>query len=101
MLESIDLIWVLVATGQIFFMQVGFTMLETGVVRKKNRNNILLKNLLDTCIGALAFYSMGFAFANQANGGIIGTNHFFASNMEDHMFLKWIFPQTGKRRSGH
>jgi ammonia channel protein AmtB len=44
-------------------MQAGFAMLCAGSVRQKNVKNIMLKNLLDACGGALGFYTIGFAFA--------------------------------------
>lgn len=51
---------------------MGFAMLEAGFVRSKNSSNILLKNMLDTYIGAIMYYLVGYGFANNANGGIIG-----------------------------
>ena len=48
-------------------------MLESGSVREKNSSNILLKNVLDACVGAMAFYSLGYSFSVDLNGGIIGT----------------------------
>ena len=47
----------------VFFMQAGFAMLCAGSVRSKNTMNILLKNVLDACAGALAYYVMGYALA--------------------------------------
>lgn len=44
-------------------MQTGFAMLCAGSVRQKNVKNIMLKNLLDACFGAIGFYTIGFAFA--------------------------------------
>jgi len=84
-------VWVLVATGEIFLMQVGFAMLEAGTVRRKNSSNILLKNLLDTCVGAIAFYLVGYGLANEANGGILGTTHFVGLEFGPSEFLKWVF----------
>jgi len=75
----------------IFLMQLGFTMLECGIVREKNSSNILLKNLLDTCVGALAFYAIGYGFSVEADGGIIGTKYFFATGFDSIRFLEWSF----------
>ena len=47
-------------------MQLGFSFLEVGSINEKNKANILVKNLLDTYIGALAFYALGYAFSNNA-----------------------------------
>ena len=59
-------------------MQMGFAMIESGTVSSKNSSYILLKNLLDTYVGAIIYYLVGYGFANDAMGGIIGTNHFAA-----------------------
>mmetsp|Transcript_32643 Transcript_32643/g.23593 ORF Transcript_32643/g.23593 Transcript_32643/m.23593 type:complete len:87 (+) Transcript_32643:73-333(+) len=61
--KAIDLTWTMIVAIQIFMMQTGFAMLETGAVRKKNSSNILLKNLVDTCVGAITFYMIGFGFS--------------------------------------
>jgi Amt family ammonium transporter len=53
-------------------MQMGFAMLEAGTVRSKNSSNILLKNLLDTYVGSIVYYLIGYGLANNAEGGIIG-----------------------------
>jgi len=52
-----------VSGGMIFFMQSGFAMMCAGSVRLKNVQNTMLKNLLDACGAALAFYLVGYAFA--------------------------------------
>ena len=44
-------------------MQAGFALLESGSVRHKNYQNILLKNCMDACIGGLVWWAWGFAFA--------------------------------------
>jgi hypothetical protein len=57
----------------IFFMQVGFVALETGSGRAKNVRNILLKNLVDVMLAALAWWAVGYAFAYGGTAkGIIG-----------------------------
>ncbi len=57
----------------VFFMQVGFVVLETGSSRAKNAKNILMKNMVDVMICALAWWAVGYALAYGASaGGIIG-----------------------------
>lgn len=58
---SNDVMWTLLATALVFMMQVGFAMCETGFTRAKNAGNIVMKNLLDFCIGALTFGVIGFS----------------------------------------
>ena len=53
----------LIAAFLVFFMQFGFAMVEAGFVRSKNTTNILMKNVLDACVGGIAFYCVGFGLA--------------------------------------
>ena len=57
--EAVDSNFLLYGALFIFLMQAGFGMLEVGAVRVKNTRNILLKNLLDTCIGACVWWVLG------------------------------------------
>ena len=61
--RDLDITWLILCGALVFFMQAGFGMLEAGSVRTKNTRNILLKNLLDACIGALIWWAWGFAAA--------------------------------------
>ncbi len=56
----INTLWVLTAGILVFFMQCGFACLEAGFTRAKNASNIFMKNLLDFCVGLLAFWLVGF-----------------------------------------
>jgi len=60
MYSSVDTIWVLLGATLVFFMQAGFAMVETGMTRAKNAGNIIMKNLMDFCIGTPAFWILGF-----------------------------------------
>lgn len=80
----------------VFFMQAGFAMLCAGSVRAKNVKNIMLKNILDACGGALGFWSVGYAFAyGGASGdkkGFIGNSGFFLSGFsEGGDLIGWFF----------
>ena len=61
--EVEDVIWLSVCTYLVFFMQTGFAFLEGGVIRFKNVQNILLKNLLDVIFGSIVWWVCGYAFA--------------------------------------
>jgi len=52
-------IWFLIGAVLVFFMQAGFAMVETGFTRAKNAGNILMKNLMDFCIGTVMFVALG------------------------------------------
>lgn len=72
------LVWFLVATVLAFFMQCGFTMVETGFIRAKNVGNIIMKNFADFCIGAIAFLVIGYSILQSSAyfSGIIGVPNF-------------------------
>ena len=53
-------VWFLMGAALVFWMQAGFAMVETGFTRAKNAGNILMKNLMDFCIGAVVFILIGF-----------------------------------------
>ena len=76
-----------------FFMQAGFAMLCAGSVRKKNTQNTMLKNLLDACGAAIAYFCVGYAFAfggeDTAAGTttFIGTGNFFGRGLTNLPFF--------------
>ncbi len=53
-------VWFLIGAALVFWMQAGFAMVETGFTRAKNAGNILMKNLMDFCIGTIVFILLGF-----------------------------------------
>lgn len=53
-------VWFLIGAALVFWMQAGFAMVETGFTRAKNAGNILMKNLMDFCIGTVVFILIGF-----------------------------------------
>ena len=73
MYSSVNTIWVLIGAALVFFMQAGFSMCEAGFTRAKNTGNILMKNLMDFCIGTPAFWLVGFGLMFGNGSGIIGS----------------------------
>jgi Amt family ammonium transporter len=74
------------SAAMIFFMQLGFALVECGSIRFKNANSILIKNLFDACVGCVAWWLLGFGFAfGNVDGGFIGTDgaYFVCSGLED------------------
>ena len=70
--SSVNTIWVLLGAALVFFMQAGFSMCEAGFTRAKNTGNILMKNLMDFCIGTPAFWLVGFGLMFGSGSAIIG-----------------------------
>ena len=72
MYSSVNTIWVLLGAALVFFMQAGFSMCEAGFTRAKNTGNILMKNLMDFCIGTPVFWLVGFGIMFGAGNGLFG-----------------------------
>lgn len=72
MYSATDVIWVLVAAILVFFMQAGFALCEAGLTRAKNTGNILMKNMMDFCIGTPCFWLIGFGIMFAGTGSLIG-----------------------------
>jgi Amt family ammonium transporter len=92
-------LWLLLGAYLVFFMQSGFALLEAGCVRAKNTKNILLKNVLDACMGALIWWGFGWPLAygsdqNEFIGGADYYGGFFMSDQEQAdagMYALWLF----------
>ena len=71
-------VWFLIGAALVFWMQAGFAMVETGFTRAKNAGNILMKNLMDFCIGTVMFILIGFGLflGEDALFGLIGLPNF-------------------------
>ena len=72
MYNSADVTWTLVAAFMVFFMQAGFALCEAGLTRAKNTGNILMKNMMDFCIGTPCFWIVGFGLMFGGTGALIG-----------------------------
>ena len=66
--------WYLIGAALVFFMQAGFAMVETGFTRAKNAGNIIMKNLMDFCIGTIVFMLLGYGLmmGEDALFGLVG-----------------------------
>ncbi len=90
--SALDTAWLMLAAFLVFFMQAGFAMVEAGFVRTKNVANILMKNMLDCSLGAVAFWAVGWAFAYGTTAGdFIGKDQFFLGGGFDNNYASWIF----------
>ena len=87
--------WLLVICGAlVFLMQAGFAMVCAGSVRKKNVVNTMLKNLLDACAAAIAFYTVGYGLAyggqrERTGTTFCGNSQFFGFGVKNFGF--WFF----------
>ncbi|MGI6002106.1 MAG: ammonium transporter [Lachnospiraceae bacterium] len=64
--------WVLICAALVYFMQAGFALCEAGLTRAKNTGNILMKNMMDFCIGTPCYWLVGFGIMFGGLGPIIG-----------------------------
>lgn len=75
--EPTTVIWVLICGALVYFMQAGFALCEAGLTRAKNTGNILMKNLMDFCIGTPCFWLVGFGLMFHGTGKFSGAFDFF------------------------
>jgi len=92
--QGSDDTWLLIGGVVVFLMQAGFALLESGAVRFKNFQNVLLKNCMDACMGGIVWWATGFAFAfgdvAESGGGIIGVKYFFGVGAAE-AYTAWFF----------
>ena len=71
--DNVFAVWFLIGAALVFWMQAGFAMVETGFTRAKNAGNILMKNLMDFCIGTVVFILVGYGLLlGEDMVGLIG-----------------------------
>ncbi len=89
---ALTMIWMLVAAALVFFMQAGFAMVETGLTRAKNASNIMMKNLMDFCMGTVAFITVGYGLMFGADqGGLFGAPGAFLSGVDFDQLKTFMF----------
>ena len=93
--NNLNFVWTLVAAFLVFLMQAGFAMVEAGFTRAKNACNIMMKNMMDFSVGALAFWAIGFGLMFGTTNGFFGTSDFFFSGAsgdgEAWNYAFWMF----------
>ncbi len=93
----LDLMWIVICGILVFFMQAGFTLVETGFTRSKNTGNIIMKNLMDLCIGTLGFWAIGYTIMyGDSIGSFIGNPTLFFDDSENmhNLFFQTVFAAT-------
>ncbi|KGE73809.1 ammonium transporter [Spirochaeta lutea] len=93
---AFDMIWLVLAASLVFFMQAGFAMVEIGLTRAKNSGNIIMKNLMDFSVGAIAYWAVGWALMyGETLGGFVGSSAWFlsypAGTDMSPLYRDWIF----------
>eukprot|EP00897_Mesotaenium_endlicherianum_P003408 jgi/Mesen1/3095/ME000184S02161 len=88
--------WRITSAALVFLMQIGFSLIEAGTVRFKNTRNIMIKNVLDTCVCAMAFWLLGYALGFGSGSKVVGWEDDrgkigFAGN---HNAVEWFFQFT-------
>ncbi|MDQ3462126.1 MAG: ammonium transporter, partial [Actinomycetota bacterium] len=74
---NLDNVFVLLSAILVIFMQAGFALVESGLTRAKSVANIMMKNLMDFCAGALAFFAVGYAIAFGEGNDFFGSEGWF------------------------
>jgi len=91
-----DVVWLLIGALLIFYMQIGFAMLEVGAVAESATKNVLMKNCFDAAVTSLSWGFVGNAFAygdaiSSGNGWFLGTTGFFFSMETSGEYASWLF----------
>ncbi len=90
---SLTYVWMLMAAFLVFFMQAGFALLEAGSTRARNAGSVFMKNLMDFCMGGLAFWAFGYGLMFGAGNDFFGMEGFFLAGDygTTDRALSWIF----------
>jgi len=92
---NVSTLWMCLAAFMVFFMQAGFALVECGFTRAKNACNIIMKNVMDVSVGAIAFWVVGFGLMFGASyQGFIGTTGFFYDAGDDQFNWGFLLFQT-------
>jgi len=91
---DMGMLWMLLSGILVFFMQAGFTLVESGMTRSKNAVNIAMKNLLDICVGSLTFWLVGYSlmYGDTSNGWFFWSGLFQGEGAD--LFFQTMFAAT-------
>jgi ammonium transporter, Amt family len=89
--KILDTIWVVVVSVMIILSQTGFIMKETGSIKMIKNSAVLLKTILVVSVSSLTFFIVGFGFSIDAEGGLLGQDHFFGTNYNYHHYTNFVF----------
>ncbi|XP_063221488.1 putative ammonium transporter 1 [Bacillus rossius redtenbacheri] len=89
--KNIDDVFLLTNGIIVSLMQCGFACLEAGSVRSKNATNIIMKNVFDMLISAVAYWLVGYAIAYGDGNAVLGLTHWAGAGLRPHMMAHWFF----------
>lgn len=91
---DMGMLWMLLSGILVFFMQAGFTLVESGMTRSKNAVNIAMKNLLDICVGSLTYWFVGYSlmYGATSNGWLFWSGLFQGDGAD--LFFQTMFAAT-------
>ncbi|MGY6647195.1 ammonium transporter [Wenyingzhuangia sp. IMCC45574] len=102
--DILGALWIVIAGILVFFMQAGFTLVETGFTRSKNAGNIIMKNLMDLIVGSIGFWAIGYGIMYGSDliaGGWLGRTSpteqgyfFFSADDYYNLFFQTVFAAT-------
>ena len=92
--KDMGMLWMLLSGILVFFMQAGFTLVESGMTRSKNAVNIAMKNLLDICVGSLTYWFVGYSlmYGDTTNGWFFWKGLFQGEGAD--LFFQTMFAAT-------
>ena len=94
LVSGVNTTWMLLGAALVFFMQAGFAMVETGFTRAKNAGNIIMKNLMDFCIGTPLYWIVGFGIMFGGSGALFGAIDLFSGKTIDEQGFATLIFQT-------
>jgi Amt family ammonium transporter len=91
---DMGMLWMLLSGILVFFMQAGFTLVESGMTQSKNAVNIAMKNLLDICVGSLTYWLVGYSlmYGESSNGWFFWSGLFQGDGAD--LFFQTMFAAT-------
>jgi len=96
--ENLNDIWMLLTAAMVFVMQCGFSLLEVGMVQKKNIQTVIFKNLMNAAVTAIGYYLFGFCLSygklHSSNPYLGVGDTVILSHKWDRWFYEWTFAVT-------
>ena len=91
---DMGMLWMLLSGILVFFMQAGFTLVESGMTASKNAVNIAMKNMLDICVGTLTYWLVGYSlmYGSTENGWFFWEELFYGDGAD--LFFQTMFAAT-------